>query len=52
MPILSSFLSYALLFVILVVIAVAGAMIGIKLAKNKNAKAESVAKEENTETVE
>ena len=38
MVVLNSFLSYLLLFVILVAIAVAGAMIGIKLAKNKNAK--------------
>ncbi len=39
--IVSSFLSYLLLFVILVVIAVCGALLGIKLAKNKNAKKEA-----------
>lgn len=38
MVVINSFLSYLLLFVILVAIAVVGAMIGIKLAKNKNAK--------------
>ena len=36
--IVSSFLSYLILFVILVAIAVCGAMLGVKLAKRKNAK--------------
>ena len=36
--IVSSFLSYLILFVILVGIAVCGAMLGVKLAKRKKAK--------------
>ena len=38
MVVINSFLSYVLLFIILVAIAVAGDMIGIKFAQNKNTK--------------
>ncbi len=49
MVVINSFLSYVLVFVVLVAIAIAGAMIGIKLAKNKNAKMAAEADKENTE---
>lgn len=49
MVVINSFLSYVLLFIILVAIAVAGAMVGIKLAKNKNAKMAAEADKEKTE---
>ncbi len=39
MAVINSFLSYLLVFIVLVAIAVIGAMIGIKLAKAKAAKA-------------
>lgn len=46
MAVLNSFLSYLLVFVILAAIAFAGAMLGIKLAKNKNAKTTASQNEE------
>lgn len=49
MAVASSFLSYLLLFVILVVIAIAGGAIGVRLAKNKNAKMAAEADIEKTE---
>ncbi len=51
MAIVNGFLSYLLLFVIMVVIAVAGAFLGIFLAKKKNAKiaAEEQANTEDTQ---
>lgn len=50
MVVINSFLSYLLLFVVLVAIAVAGAMLGIKWAKSKNAK--MVAQQDGTESAE
>lgn len=49
MVVINSFLSYLLLFFILAALAVAGAMIGIKLAKNKNTKAEKETDQKNAE---
>lgn len=50
MVVINSFLSYLLLFVVLVAIAVAGVMLGIKWAKSKNAK--MAAQQDNTERAE
>ncbi len=50
MAVLNSFLSYLLLFALLVVLAVAGAFVGVHLRKRKDAKEENAASDASDET--
>lgn len=46
--VVSSFLSYIVLFIVLVALAICGALIGIHLAKRKNAKEAAVSAAQET----